>query len=106
MTLPELYRSIRAAIQNPAAHNFNQLTVHAQQIADMTAWAPSMIDPNGQASAISLELEEKLREIYAQTQDKSIAELHDALCDVRAAVAQHDDDLRPRSVDDEDDVVG
>lgn len=102
MTLPELYRSIRAAIQNPAAHDLEQLKVHAQQIADMTTWAPAMIDPNGQASAISLELEQQLRAIYAETQNQSVAELHDALCEVRGAIAQHDDDLRPRREDDED----
>jgi len=100
MTLPELYRSIRAAIQNLETHDLEQLKLRAQQITDMTSWAPAMIDPNEQASAISRELELQLRAIYAETPNQSVANLHDALCDLRVAIAQHDDDLRPQREDD------
>lgn len=105
MTLPELYRAVRELIQNPTAHSAQLLCVEAQKIADMTSWAPGVIDPKGQAQAMSMELEQQLRKLYEQNRDQAIAELHDALCDVRAAIARHDDDLRPRRDDeDEDDM--
>jgi hypothetical protein len=102
MNLPELYRTVQAALDGERdALALERLARRAAELADLTTWAPGAIDPHGQAVSISLALEAQIRGLYAEHSDPALAELHDALAELRAAILKHDDDLRPRRDEDE-----
>ncbi len=105
MKLPELYQGLQAALAAPL--NPDDLTIftnHAKELTALTTWAPGLIDPQGQACAISIALEGKNRSLYEAGANDSLAELHDALLDLRSAIIQHDEDRTPSKDSGQDDV--
>lgn len=106
MKLPELYRAVQAALDGERdAPALEKLARCAAELADLTTWAPGVIDPHGRAASTSLVLEARIRALYAERSDTALAELHDALAELRATILKHDDDLRPRRDEDEYDEL-
>lgn len=102
MTLNDLYREMRAALDGPVdAATTDLLTVEVARFASTVGWAEGVIDKDGRI----VEAFEKLREVaqirFAKTRDPNIAALHDALAKLVLAVSTHDEDIDP-SPDNED----
>lgn len=104
MKLPELYQAVERLLdaEQADADECTQLAKRAVEIAALTTWAPGAIDPQGRAAEISGQLEARLRERYGEDRGQALAELHDALADLRAAIARHDEDLRPSAGGDDE----
>jgi uncharacterized protein YbjT (DUF2867 family) len=102
VTLKELCKSVNDALnEHPDAARLQRLARNAIEIASLTGWAPGVIDPYGRFAKICIDLQERARGLYEKTGKRELAELHDALADLREAVAKHDDDLNPAAKDDE-----
>jgi hypothetical protein len=104
MTLNDLYREMRAALEGSVdAAAIDRLTTGSARFASTVGWADGVIDKDGRIA----EAFEKLREMasarFAQTRDSNIAALHDALADLILAVRTHDEDIDPSS-DNEDHI--
>lgn len=103
MTLNELCKAVNAAISvRPDGLRCRQLTRNALEIAALTGWAPGVIDPQGRFDQLCTELQGRIKRLHETSGGNELAELHDALAELREAVARHDDDLAP-SRDDGDD---
>lgn len=105
MKLPELYERLQAALAGPVnVDNLAFFTNHAKALAAHTKLAPGIIDPTGQACAINIELEGRIRALFETEASDALAALHDALLDLRSAVIQHDEDLTPSKESGQGDV--
>ncbi len=107
MTLKELCKAVNEALnEHPDGLNLKRLSRSATEITSLTGWAPGVIDPQGRFDKICVDLQQRARDLYEKTGKTEVAELHDALADLREAVARHDYDLAPDSdSDDSDDVA-
>lgn len=105
MTLKELCKAVNDALNDhPDGMNLQRLSRSAAEIASLTGWAPSVIDPHGRFAKICVDLQQRARDLYEKTGKTEVAELHDALADLREAVAKHDYDLDPNT-DNSDDAA-
>ncbi len=106
MSIAELMRAIAAAIQaeGPAAR-YTQLAQNADALADMVSWAPGIIDATGKLSDHLATLQQELHARHDQTPDAGLAALHDALGDLRNAIARHDRDFEITREDDTDEEM-
>jgi hypothetical protein len=99
MNLSELHALISKALaQAPGGAPLHGLAVEAVRMADMTGWATGPIDPQGKIAAAFELLKLQARMRFEETQSPEVAELHDALGDLLAAIATHDDDLNPDGI--------
>lgn len=106
MTLKELCKAVNEALHDhPDGLNLRRLSRNAAEIASLTGWAPGVIDPHGRFAKICVDLQQRARDLHEKTGKAEVAELHDALADLREAVARHDYDLDPNNDDDSDDVA-
>lgn len=104
MTLKELCKAVNDALNDrPDGRRVRQLARNAEEITSLTGWAPGAIDPQGRFAKICKDLEERSRALYERTTHQELAELHDALAELRETVARHDEDLKPSSADDDGD---
>ena len=102
MTLNELCKAVNDALNDrPDGRRLRQLARNAGELASLTGWAPGAIDPQGRFAKICKDLEGRTRTLYERSAQQELAELHDALAELRETVARHDDDLKPSSEDDE-----
>ena len=67
----------------------------------MTGWAPGVIDAQGRLDAELARLQDSARTLYAERSAHPVAELHDALGDLRVAVARHDAEVTGTSPEDD-----
>jgi hypothetical protein len=88
-----------SGIGNPAA--MDRLRMRAQQMADMTGWAPGVIDPEGRLDVVLARLQDRAKLLYAEGSAALVAELHDALGDLRAAIVRHDADVTGHGAEDD-----
>lgn len=105
MKLPELYERLQVALAGPL--NVDELaffTRQAKELAAHTKLAPGIIDPTGQACALNIELENRIRALFETEARDTLAALHDALLDLRSAIIQHDEDLTPSKESGQGDV--
>ena len=102
MTLNELYRDMRTALQGSVdAAAIDRLTTEASRYAGTVGWAEGVIDKDGRIAEAFDSLREMARARFEKTRDSDIATLHDALADLLLAIRTHDNDLDPSS-DNED----
>ena len=102
MTLDELYRHARAALESSVdAATIDRLTAELARYAGTVGWATGVIDKDGRIVEAFDKLREKALASFEQTRDPNFATLHDALASLVLAVISHDEDLEPSS-DDED----
>ena len=99
--LPELYRLLDGNLERLNHETAEAFTARLREIEALITWAPGMIDPHGQAAALSLGFEGRLESLCTQRQDNAFAELHEALISLRTAIKRHDDDLDPGAADSE-----
>jgi hypothetical protein len=59
-------------------------------MADMTGWAAGVIDAQGRLDAELARLQDRARTLYEERSAHPMAELHDALGDLRGAIARYD----------------
>ncbi len=102
MTLTELHREMRAAMDGPIepAH-VDLLTKEAERFASTVSWAEGVIDKDGRIHEAFDALREMAKVKYQQKQDPNIATLHDTIGDLILAIRNHDEDIDP-SDDNED----
>jgi hypothetical protein len=67
----------------------------------MTGWAPGVIDPHGRIDSELARLQDRAKALYLENNDQAVAALHDALSDLRQAIAQHDSDFAAPEDDDD-----
>lgn len=102
VTLKELCDGVNKALnEQPDALRMKQLAQSAAEIGALTGWAPGIIDPHGRFAKICADLQARARAIYERTGRMDVAELHDALGQLREVVARHDEDLRYSPEDDD-----
>ena len=102
MTLNDLYRDMRAALEGSVdAATIDLLTTEAARYASTVGWAAGVIDKDGRISEAFDKLRETAFARFEQTRDSNIASLHDALADLILAIRTHDEDIDP-SPDNED----
>ena len=105
MTLNELYRDMRAALQGSVdAAAIDRLTTEASRYAGTVGWAEGVIDKDGRIAEAFDSLREMARARFEKTRDSDIATLHDALADLLLAIRTHDEDLDPSLDNDEHDI--
>lgn len=103
MTIAELMRDVVAVLQTDGPPmRYAELARHAQALADMVGWAAGVIDRDGRLNEHLDALQQKLRQRYEQLPKEELAELHDALGDMRNAIVRHDRDFEIAREDDED----
>lgn len=96
MTLNELHRDMRAALQGSVdATAIDRLTTEAARYASTVGWAESVIDKDGRISAAFDSLREMALARFEKTRESDIATLHDALADLVLAIRTHDEDIDP-----------
>lgn len=102
MTLNDLYREMRAALEGSVdAAAIDRLTTEAARFASTVGWAEGVIDKDGRIVVAFDKLREAALNRFEQTRDPNIATLHDALAKLVLAVSTHDEDIDP-SPDNED----
>lgn len=104
MTLNELYREMRAALEGSVdAATTDLLTTELARYASTVGWAEGVIDKDGRI----VEAFDKLRLTaltrFESSRDPNIASLHDALAKLVLAVSTHDEDIDPSPDNDEHD---
>jgi hypothetical protein len=105
MNVTEFYReAIDAIAAEPDEVNLKELSKQAEKLADMVGWADGVIDKDGQVSKAFILLQEQTRSRHKTTGDENLAILHDALGNLLAAIIRHDDDLRPSTNNDDDNM--
>ena len=105
MTLNDLYREMRAALEGSAdAATIDLLTTEAARYASTVGWAEGVIDKDGRI----VEAFDKLRVValarFEQSRDPNLATLHDALAKLVLAVSTHDEDIDPSPDNEEHDT--
>ena len=96
MTLNELYREMRAALQGSVdAAAIDRLTTEANRFASTVGWAEGVIDKNGRIAEAFDSLREMALARFEKTRDNDISTLHDALADFILAIRTHDEDIDP-----------
>ena len=96
MTLNELYREMRAALQGSVdAAAIDRLTTEANRFASTVGWAEGVIDKNGRIAEAFDSLREMALARFEKTRDSDISTLHDALADFILAIRTHDEDIDP-----------
>ena len=102
MTLNELYREMRAAMDAPVeAAQVDLLTKEADRFASTVSWAEGVIDKDGRIYEAFDALREMAKVRFEQNRDSNIATLHDTIGDLILAIRNHDEDIDP-SEDNED----
>ena len=102
MTLNDLYREVRAALEGSVdAAAIDLLTTEASRFASTVGWAEGVIDKDGRIVKAFDKLRAAAQTRFEQTRDPNIATLHDALAKLVLAVSTHDEDIDPSS-DNED----
>jgi hypothetical protein len=103
MTIGELIKAVEAVLaRDPAPSAPGLLAQKAQQVAAVVGWAPGAIDGQGRLDEILERLQEQLKARFLSDSDSAMAELHDALGDLRQAIAEHDLHFEaPRDEDDD-----
>jgi hypothetical protein len=102
MTLNELYRDMRAAVEGSVdAATIDRLTSEAARYASTVGWAAGAIDKDGRITEAFDGLRAAAATRFEKTRDANIATLHDALADLILAICTHDEDIDP-SPDNED----
>ncbi len=100
MTLTELVQGVQRLLAGEGSDEAHLLAREALRLTDMIGWATGLIDPQSKIDDRLELLQQRLRARHtAQPQDE-IAILHDALGDLRNAIARHDRDLGGESDDD------
>jgi hypothetical protein len=106
MTFAELLSAVDAALRDgPAPGTLERLSRAAQQVADMTGWAPGVIDLHGRIDDALLRLQDQAKTLYLRDHDGGAAALHDALADLRQAIASHDLQWTAPPDDGDDDAI-
>lgn len=105
MNIGELIQAVQDILQTKDAHAADMLTHQAAAISDMVGWATGPIDIHGRLGERFAELQSGLRAHYAAKAEDGIAALHDALGELRDAIARHDSDIAGASQGDESDDV-
>lgn len=96
MTLDELYREMRAALEGSVdAAAIDRLTNEAARYASTVGWAEGVIDKDGRITTAFDALREAAAARFEKTRDSDIATLHDALADFILAIRTHDEDIDP-----------
>lgn len=96
MTLNELHRDMRAALQGSVdATAIDRLTTEAARYASTVGWADGVIDKDGRIAQAFDSLREMAQTRFEQTRNTDIASLHDALADLILAIRTHDEDIDP-----------
>ncbi len=104
MTLNELHRDMRAALQNSVdAAEIDRLTSETARYASTVGWALGVIDKDGRIVRAFDSLREMAKARFEQTRDTDIATLHDALADLIVEIRTHDEDMDPLSDNDRHD---
>ncbi|MEA3413530.1 MAG: hypothetical protein U9R74_18655 [Pseudomonadota bacterium] len=103
MRLPDLLREINTVAQTgDEPMRCESLARQIYSFADMVGWAEGPIDAqNGILNRLSA-LQDDLEGRFAQTNDPSIAALHDSLTALGRAIARHDEDLQAGDPDNDD----
>jgi hypothetical protein len=102
MNISDFLKSVDAVLQGDRSHALlDQLRAVAEQMADMTGWAPGVIDPHGRIDGELLRLQERAKVLYVENHDQAIAALHDALGELRQAIAEHDSHFEAPADDDD-----
>lgn len=102
MTLNELYREMRIAMDTPIdAAQVDLLTKEADRFASTVSWAQGVIDKDGRITEAFDALREMAKAKFQQNRDPNIAALHDSIGDLILAIRNHDEDIDP-SEDNED----
>jgi hypothetical protein len=102
MTLNDLYRGMRTALEAPVdAATTDQLTTEAARFTSTVGWAEGVIDKDGRIVEAFDKLREAALSRFEQTRDPNIIPLHDALAALVLAIITHDEDIDP-SPDNED----
>lgn len=105
MTVNEFHRAAVAALaKEPDMVVLKNLAKQAEQLADMVGWADGVIDKNGSVSDAFIQLQAQARLRHESSGDENLAIFHDALGNLVAAIFQHDEDLRPSSSHDDDNI--
>jgi hypothetical protein len=92
--LPELMRAVHDVAQTGGtAAQCEGLAREAIRLADMVGWSNGPIDPAGSLLERLAALQSDLMERFSRANDPGIAMLNDALTQLGAAIARHDDDL-------------
>lgn len=96
MTLNDLYRDMRAALEGAVdAAAIDRLTTEASRFASTVGWAAGVIDKDGRIAEAFDRLREMAQARFEKTRDSNIATLHDALADLILAIRTHDEDIDP-----------
>ena len=104
MTLNDLYRDMRAALEGSVdAATIDRLTTEATRYASTVGWAEGVIDKDGRIAEAFDGLREMAQARFEQTRNTDIATLHDALADLILAVRTHDEDIDPSPDNDDQD---
>jgi hypothetical protein len=100
MNLTELHAAISKALSHVSDTTpLRGLAIELERTADMTGWATGPIDPHGRVATAFELMKVQARVRFDESQSPEMAQLHDALGDLLSAIARHDDDLNPDSVD-------
>lgn len=102
MTINEWMKAVDAVIEGDRSPGTPALLAQqARQAAAMVGWAPGAIDAQGRLDQRLQLLQERLKAEFSSSNDMAMAELHDAVGDLRQAIAEHD--LHFEGPQDEDD---
>ncbi len=105
MTLNELYREMRAAMDTPVeAAQVDLLTKEADRFASTVSWAEGVIDKDGRIYEAFDALREMAKVRFEQNRDSNIATLHDTIGDLMLAIRNHDEDIDPSEDNEDHDV--
>lgn len=105
MTLNELYREMRIAMDAPIeAAQVDLLTKEADRFASTVSWAEGVIDKDGRITEAFDALREMAKLRFQQNSDPNIATLHDTIGDLILAIRNHDEDIDPSEDNEDHDV--
>ena len=106
MTISEFHQAVMAALAvEPDKEVFEDLSVQAQQLADMIGWADDIIDKDDRVSDALTDLQSRAKKYFEACKHEEVAVLHDTIGDLIIAIIRHDEDLTPSTDGDEDSGV-
>ena len=105
MTILELYREMRSALEGSAdAATNDRLTTEAGRFASTVGWADGVIDKDGRVAEAFDSLREIVFARFKLANDSDMATLHDALANLILAIRTHDEDIDPSPDNEEHDI--